>query len=311
MLVADISDQLGNQMFAYAAVKTIAQKNGYDFRFVRAHNTRINNSDPKYGSELHTIFPQTAPELLGELPPLPNTWSESITASSSQIYTEEATRVSDNTYMKGHFISCLYFMDNLKQVRKWFTFSPDILESCRNRLEHVQKMYPGRQLVAVHFRVGDDYLKQGFLLHDSYWFHAAEYMIHKYGKENVLFLPFYDHRPSSGGLVNRFVQRYSCEDIRGTLVEDMCTLTLVRNLIVCNSSFSAMAGILNHIPDKQVLRPSVYPSGTQYQPADCFPDAWTVIPARRNRFSFLYCRFMKTKGKLLKVLRSSFPGKRF
>ncbi|MCI8429198.1 MAG: hypothetical protein HFI16_02925 [Lachnospiraceae bacterium] len=310
MLVADISDQLGNQMFAYAAVKTIAQKKGYEFRFIRAHNTRINSSDPKYGSELHTIFPQTSSELLDELPPLPNTWNESITPSSSQIYTEEATEVPDNTYMKGHFISCLYFMDNLDQVRKWFAFSPDILEACQSRLKRVQEAYPGRQPVAVHFRVGDDYLKQGFLLHESYWFHAAEYMIQKYGKEHLLFLPFYDHRPSSGGLVNRFMQRYPCENIRGTLVEDMCTLTLVRNLIVCNSSFSAMAGILNHMPGKQVLRPSVYPSGTQYQPADCFPGTWTVIPARQNRFSFLYCGFMKTKGRLLKVLRSAFPCKR-
>ena len=310
MLVADISDQLGNQMFAYASVKTIAQKKGYDFRFVRAHNTRVNSSDPKYGSELHTIFPQTSSELLDELPPLPNTWSESITASSSQIYTEEATEVSDNTYMKGHFISCLYFMDNLREVRKWFAFSPDILDACQSRLERVQEAYPGRRLVAVHFRVGDDYLKQGFLLHESYWFRAAEYMIQQYGREHVLFLPFYDHRPSRGGIVNHFVQQYPCEDIRGTLVEDMCTLTMVQDLIVCNSSFSAMAGILNHTAGKQVLRPSVYPSGTQYQPADCFPDTWTVIPARQNRFSLLYCRFMKAKGRLLKGSRSAFFGKR-
>lgn len=303
MLVAEISDQLGNQMFAYASVKTIAQKRGYDFRFVRTHNTRINNSDPRYGCELHTVFPRTASELINKLPMLPNTWTESITASSSQIYTKEATEVSDNTYMKGHFISCLYFMDNLEQVRKWFAFSPDILNSCLNRLECIQKEYPDRHLVAIHFRVGDDYLKQGFMLHESYWFRAAEYMVHKYGRDHILFLPFYDYRPSSGGTVNHFVQQYPCKDIRGTLVEDMCTLTLIPDLIVCNSSFSAMAGILNSTAGKQVLRPSVYPSGTQYQPADCFPDTWTVIPARQNRFSCFYCRFMKAKGRLLKLLR--------
>ena len=51
-------------------------------------------------------------------------------------------------------------------------------------------------------------------------------------------------------------------------------------------AYQFMAGILNHMPGKQVLRPSVYPSGTQYQPADCFPGTWTVIPARQTGFPF-------------------------
>ncbi len=303
MLVADLSDQLGNQMFAYASVKTIASKKGYNFHFVRAFNSRINNSDPKYGCEIHTIFPQTAAELLSELPPLPNIWTETVTASSSQVYAKEAADVPDNTYMKGHFISCLYFQDNLEQVRKWFSFSPDILNLCQSRFHYIQKAHPDKHLVAVHFRVGDDYRTQGFLLHQSYWYRAAEYMIRKYGKEHVLFLPFYDYRPSSGGIVNRFMQQYPCENIRGTLVEDMCTMTLFQDLIVSNSSFSAMAGILNNTKDKQVLRPAVYPVGTQYQPTDCFPDSWTIIPAQRDRLSWLYCRFMRLKGRLLKLFR--------
>lgn len=302
MLVADISDQLGNQMFAYASIKTIAQKRGYDFRFVRAYNARINSNDSRYGCEIHTVFPQTAVERLNELPSLPHTWTEQIDAFSSKVYSKDAEQVPDNTYMKGHFISCLYFMDNLEQVRKWFAFCPDIFDSCQKKIIRIQEKYPNRHLIAVHFRVGDDYLKQGFLLHASYWFHAAEYMIRKYGKEHVLFLPFYDHRSSFGGIVNRFIQKYPCEDICGTLVEDMCALTLFKDLIICNSSFSAMAGILNHVADHQILRPSIYPTGIQYQPTDCFPDDWTVIPAKRSLFSLLYCRFMRFKGWLLRLI---------
>ena len=33
MLVVNISDQLGNQMFAYAAIRTLAEQKGYDFGF--------------------------------------------------------------------------------------------------------------------------------------------------------------------------------------------------------------------------------------------------------------------------------------
>ena len=42
MLTVTISDQLGNQMFAYASVKTIAQNRGEFFGFVRAENNLIN-----------------------------------------------------------------------------------------------------------------------------------------------------------------------------------------------------------------------------------------------------------------------------
>ena len=45
MLTVTISDQLGNQMFAYASVKTIAQNRGEFFGFVRAENNLINDTD--------------------------------------------------------------------------------------------------------------------------------------------------------------------------------------------------------------------------------------------------------------------------
>lgn len=41
MLVARIADQLGNQMFAYASVKTIAQHRQEPFGFVREWNDPV------------------------------------------------------------------------------------------------------------------------------------------------------------------------------------------------------------------------------------------------------------------------------
>ncbi len=56
MLLLKVSDQLGNQMFAYAAVKSIAIEKGYGFGMIPcSDNTSalINDKDPKYG---HTII---------------------------------------------------------------------------------------------------------------------------------------------------------------------------------------------------------------------------------------------------------------
>lgn len=302
MLVVNISDQLGNQMFAYASVKTIAQERGFDFRFIRAWNNRINDTDKKYGNEIHTIFPQTADELLTELPSfIEHVYNEEISTHTDRIYSESAKNVLDNTFMKGHFISYTYLKNNLEQIRQWFAFSEEILNSSKEKLLTVQKQYPDKHLVAIHFRTGEDYLRQGFLLNSSYWIQAAEYMLKKYGKEQVIFLPFYDRKPKSGGIVNHFFKKYPCIDIRGSLVEDMCCLTLIQDVIICNSSFSTMAGILNNSADKEILRPSIYPASGSFQPTDCFPDEWTVIPAKASRISWLYYRFMKFKGILLKL----------
>lgn len=52
MLIADISDQLGNQMFTYASVKTIAEKKGFSFglcgRSTIASMIQTNNMGMKY-----------------------------------------------------------------------------------------------------------------------------------------------------------------------------------------------------------------------------------------------------------------------
>lgn len=304
MLVADISDQLGNQMFAYASVKTIAERKGYSFGFVRAHNDRINDTDPKYGNEIHTVFPNVKKDFLPELPAdIPYTFSENVTPYSSMFFSEKALRVKDGTYMKGHFISYLYFADNMEHVREWFAFSEEIQTKCRERLSALKKKYPDKHLVAIHFRVGPDYFRQGFLLEDSYWFRAADELLNRYGKGSVLFVPFYDSTASNRKTVSRFLETYPCEVIRGSLVEDMCCMTMFQNLIVCNSSFSIMAGILNDQPDKLVLRPSVYPSGEGYQPGDCFPEEWTVIPAKRDAHSHRCYERMVVKGRILTAVR--------
>lgn len=304
MLVADISDQLGNQMFAYASVKTIAERKGYSFGFVRAHNDRINDTDPKYGNEIHTIFPEVKKDFLSELPEdIKYTFTENVTPSSKMFFSDKALKVSDHTYMKGHFISYLYFSDNMEHVRDWFSFSEEIQERCREKMDALQKKYPSKQLIAIHFRVGKDYTRQGFLLRSSYWFRAADYMIKKYGKDSVIFVPFYDAKAKHHGVVHHFLKKYPCEIIRGSLVEDMCCMTMFQNLIVCNSSFSIMAGILNSRPGKLVLRPSVYPSGEAYQPNDCFPEEWTVIRAKRNFRSHRRYRRMVVKGRILTLIR--------
>ncbi len=302
MLVATISDQLGNQMFAYASVKSIALSRDESFGFVRAKNNLINDTDQRYGNEIHTIFPNTKQDFLTALPAeIENTWNEPPLKERSANYQPSALTVSDNTLMNGHFISCRYFWKNRSQVQEWFMFPEDIEHTVQKEISDLKKKYPGRPLIATHFRVGRDYMQQGFRLADDYWFHAANEVLKRC--DNPVFLLFYDHKGETGDVVSNFMKKYDCEICRGSLVHDLCMMSRCQWQIICNSSFSIMSAVLNTTPDQMVLRPSVYPVGLDFQKEDCFADEWISIPARQDPASRRKCHIQILKGKILKLIR--------
>lgn len=302
MLIAEISDQLGNQMFTYASIKSIAQDRKESFYFVRAHNPRINDNDPKYGNEIHTIFPNTYNDFLIHVPEDQfNTYHEPPLQNRKTNYQEAALNVPENTIMTGHFISYRYFAHNLEHVRNWFEFPEDIHTSVIEELYNLRQKYPNRPLVAVHFRIGDDYVKQGFRIGDSYWKKAASH-IRCNTPEEPVFLLFYDKKSRSNDIIDYFSKKYTCEICRGSLVHDLCMMSKCDKQIICNSSFSIMSAILNTHP-KEVCRPSVYPVGKRFYPEDCFPEDWTVIPARQSLYSRLQFSLMSFKGIILQYVQ--------
>lgn len=58
MLLCQLSDQLGNQMFAYAAIKSIALDHGYKFGVISQLDNQFlkNDTDKKYGNTIISVF---------------------------------------------------------------------------------------------------------------------------------------------------------------------------------------------------------------------------------------------------------------
>lgn len=297
MLIVRISDQLGNQMFAYASVKTIAETGGgYEFGFVRAQNDLVNDTDEKYGNEIHTIFPNVKKEFLEKIPEsIIHVYEDPPVNQRIANYQKPATEVSDNTLMIGHFVSYKYFSDNIENVWKWFAFPLDIETTVQAELERLQQKYSDRPLVAVHFRVGKDYTSQGFLLRKKYWFRAAEKIVQE-STNTPVFLLFYDQKKS---IINEFIRKYDCEICRGSLIHDLCMMSKCRKQIICNSSFSIMSAVLNQNSDKEIFRPSVYPVGLYFYPLDCFAEDWRVIPAKQSILSYFICVIVHVLNKYI------------
>lgn len=313
MLLLRTSDQLGNQMFAYAAVKTIALDKGFEFRLIKKSmdGELSNDRDGVYGNTIDSIFAPVREDLLTEPEAGITTTIEGMKQFREVTDTEsvsavcaESFSVSDDTLMEGHYIASGYFMHRLDEVRRWFAFPEKVLTETEEKLAAIRSEHPGSLLVSVHFRVGTDYRTGGYLLERTYFKRAAGKMSELAEKEGkkVIFLLFYDKKEET---VSEFERMFPCVDMRGSLVYDLCGISRCDAHIVCNSSFSMMGALLDS-KEGIVVCPSSFPIPDGFLPADCYPPQWIKIEAVHDKEAYReYQRFMKRylwKQKIKKLL---------
>ena len=283
MVIVKLKDQLGNQMFAYASVKAMAEKKGYSFGFYRIplDEKYINNTDKKYGSDLSTIFHLPEQEWQRDMPKQYFEYKEQPMAIRRKgDYPQRVfSELMDNCVADGHFISVKYFEDCFDKVRTWFNIPEDILRVSQQNVNKCS-INGKRKICSVHFRVGHDYAKLGYRLSHKYWEAAAENVLKKYN--DVQFVCLYDKKTEA---VSRFIKKYNALEQHGSLIEDMAFISLCDVCIVSNSTFSIMSAILNKKAE-YIVRPQKYPTQVGYMPDDVFPDSWIALGnGKRDVFS--------------------------
>lgn len=280
MILIQLKDQLGNQMFAYASAKTIATKKKIKFGFYRVpiENKYINDTDVKYGNDLFTIFDLPEEEWVKTLPNNYKIYKErSLKERNDKNYINSVvSEISDDCIMDGHFISPAYFEDNIIEVREWFSFPKEVEDKMIRRVSDISEN--GKyKIVTVHFRVGKDYTILGYRLNKMYWLKAA-----KKAQElcdNIRFVCVYDKKTKE---ITEFIKKFDAIDMHGSLLEDMIVLANADGNIVCNSTFSIMSSLLNK-RKKFTICPDKYPSQIGYMPDNIFPDEWIKISGiKRN-----------------------------
>lgn len=307
MIVVRITSQLANQMFAYASIKSIAKDKGYKFRYIHeycnASEISYSTADKKYGRDFDTIFPIPKKEELKSLDNLSLTEHEEYEyiKKYDSFYYKEAIEIKDNTYMKGHFICPKYFIHRINEVRQWFQFPKEIDEKSSKLISNIRNKNLGKKIISVHFRVGQDYLLHGFLMKSAYWINAAEKAQKKFG--NVKYIVFCDKQTK---IVNQFLKKYDCEIIRGSLVEDLCSMTKCDAHILSNSTFSMMGALLDP-KNGYTIRPSHYFTGPRTEQKDCFLDDWDVVDSQRDYMSFLFStlRLGSIRNKLFDLIHKN------
>ncbi len=305
MIILKISDQLGNQMFAYASVKSIALDLGQEFKVYPAkhHGTLCNDSDPTYGHTIDTIFETIGKECVDSLPTKVNFFQEDITIYSESAFENKIYSFSGDIIMAGHYICPRYFMHRITEVRRWFCFPDPVTIKAQHSIDTIRRKFPNTvQIISVHFRVGDDYRTNGFLMHASYWFRAANHISKKLGSNAPFaFVVFYDRKTH---LVERFIRKYNAFAIHNSLVTDMCAISRCDAHIVCNSSYSIMSALLN--PHARfVVRPDKFWIPNGYLPNNVFPEDWIAVKSHIDPVAEWTRHMKKLKRSIKKAIKNT------
>lgn len=301
MIISRIWAGLGNQLFQYAAGKSLAAFHNVDFKIDRRwYGMSIPGDTPRrYELEHFNLKVECASDL--DMRPFPFTtipkfkWARSFLPrwqlflqkrsaySLLRTYRElhfhfdpEFLKLPSNVYLVGYFQSEKYFTTIEEQIRKDFTFkSPPGLEN-----EYLLEKIQSTPSVSLHVRRGDYVLDPRINLHhgvcDLTYYQRAIQEIEKRIKHPHFYV-FSDDIPwvQANLKIGHHVD-YVSHNQGAQSYEDLRLMSRCRHHIIANSSFSWWGAWLNSKTDKIVIAPGSW-TNIKLDFSDLIPSGWVVL----------------------------------
>lgn len=295
MVITQLLGGLGNQMFQYAVARRIAEKNNAELKLdISALNNFKEGTPRKYNlhafdiadnfateDEIATMkkrgdsFFSLAKKKLGLR--ISSYEGKSFVAEKHCHFDPEVLNLGDNVYLQGYWQSEKYFSDIEDIIRKDFAFKISPTESNQKMMDEIKS----QNLASLHIRRGDYVSDQktnqyhGICSLD-YYARGAKLIAER--NQNIRFLIFSDdiawvkenlrlNYPMTFVDINDDEHNY----------EDMRLMSLCRNNIIANSSFSWWGAWLNQNPEKIVIAPKRWFSDTNIDTSDLIPEKWIRI----------------------------------
>lgn len=255
MLMLKLRAQTGNNMFQYAACKTLADKKGYQLCF-RGGKKGSLFKDFELSGE--TIFSLAFKRFLYAI----NPWKKKrlfrikktpySLKKTDEKFDPSFFDLSNGYTIHGMFQSEKYFMDNRKNILKWYTPRKQYKE----KIEHINQEItaPIEQRCCIHIRRSDYHEMEekddglGWILPIAYYQEAVKQL-----PDNLFYVIISDAPDIAEQVFKDLPNKYIS---RGNpAVVDMFLLTLCRYNILANSTFSWWGGWLNNIKNKIVIAP--------------------------------------------------------
>jgi hypothetical protein len=263
--------KLGNQMFQYACLYSIAKKNGYDFCIpsfnyeLKIPETRINVNGMRlnlwYKSRLFLkdMFNISAKES--------DFKSHNNLYYDSDYFNEKILSIPDNTDIMGYFQSEKYFIHCAEDIRKEFTFKN---QEKFNKHNSYMKSLPIK--IGLHIRRGD-YLRLSNIhtpCSREYYINALNSLISNSPKDVVLYVFSDDIKWCKQNIASIFDgdiifddETDNEENYHQHQEDSLMKMTLCDKFITANSSFSWWGAWLGK--NTNVIAPKIWVAGN-YNP---------------------------------------------
>ncbi len=283
MIISEIMGGLGNQLFQYAAARTVAMNNNsilkLDLSWYNNSNSRpylLNafNTSPIEASinEIKHLKEITIKKLLQKF----------ILKNNNYKYIDKSTGfdkkfefIQNNTYMSGYYQSEKYFTSIEHIIRKEFCLKKPISTRYNDVVSKIQT----HNSISLHIRRGD-YHAINNILSLNYYYSAIEIMGNLLNKQ-LLLIAFSDD--IDWAKKNLFVN-YPIIFIDGgndfDSYEEMYLMSICKHNIIANSSFSWWGAWLNNNPQKIVIAPATwhaYSNTILLSQKDIVPESWICI----------------------------------
>nr|WP_297165291.1 alpha-1,2-fucosyltransferase [uncultured Dysgonomonas sp.] len=290
MIKVILSGGLGNQMFEYAAGRALSIHHNTELSIdLYLLKKKTKATTRHYELSVFDIKPPIRTSILNKIAVKVFGTMHSKTIKKSflnrlgifrdekaQYYDTKFANLPKDTTLFGYFQNENYFKEISRQLKVDFTFRTPLTgknDKIRHKIEQENS-------VSIHIRRGD-YINTNTnlpILDLSYYKKAIEYIISEI--DNPYFFIFSD------GIewvkINLDLSNLNHEFIDWNKNEhsytDMQLMSLCKNNIIANSSFSWWAGWLNNNPDKMVIAPRKWYKGdTGIYPDGFLPKEWITL----------------------------------
>ncbi len=284
MIIVQLKGGLGNQMFQYAAGRSLSLQyrvplmlDTASFEPRQAGMYALNALQIKAGiaaeEDIAPFTPSVWRKILYRIAPL----------SMRRVYREPHFHFDPRffsarppLYMKGYWQSWRYFQSVEQVIREDFGFREDFSDAIQAKAARLQEHHS----VAMHFRRGDYTNPETAAYHGvcgpDYYKDAAKWMQEQF-PDAYFYIFTNDPAWVRGNLPEGIRYEILSGDLSHTQYEDLFLMSRCRHQIIANSSYSWWAAWLNPYPAKQVVAPRKWFDGARLNTGDLIPSNWKSI----------------------------------
>ena len=290
MILVELNGGIGNQMFQYAAAKSLALHHKTELRLdiTPGHDKTMPDELKQRPFDLHYF---NLPDLFANNADIksfiPKTHLEKISEKAKpnhkrKIYREPFFHYDNNfynagpnVYLKGLWQSEKYFFRFEKQIRNILRFNDDTIRSFADITNKIKD----QNSISIHIRRGDYLAKVSLdvlgLLPLAYYHQAIELIKSK--TQNTVFYFFSDDIDWVKTNLQIPEAIYVSNKTTTSHIEDLYLMSQCRHNIIANSSFSWWGAWLNSNPDKIVIAPKKWFNNGPKDTQDLIPEGWLKI----------------------------------